>query len=109
MGGCANPIGPEEDGWFRRRVVERGAPSDYSPIDRVKAGEPPLLAVHASEDEYCSSAQMRTFVDRYQDAGNDATLVWVPDVGHFFPYYFPPGVVQVRAALNIALKKWGWE
>jgi acetyl esterase/lipase len=109
MGGCANPIGPEEDGWFRRRVAERGAPSDFSPIDRVKAGEPPLLAVHASEDEYCSSAQMRTFVDRYQAAGNDATLVWVPDVGHFFPFYFPPGVEQVRGTLTATLKKWGWQ
>jgi acetyl esterase/lipase len=108
MGGCANPIGPEEDGWFRRRVSERGKPADYSPIDRVGHGQPHLLAVHAGNDEYCSSAQMRTFVDRYKAAGNDATLVWVPDVGHFFPFYFPPGVDQVRGALTAALKEWGW-
>ena len=109
MGGCADPIGPEEDGWFRRRVAERGAPADYSPIERVGAGQPPLLAVHAGADEYCSHARMEAFVARYRAAGNDATLETVPEVGHFFPFYYPPGVQQTREAVAGALGAWGWK
>lgn len=109
MGGCANPIGPDEDGWFRRRVAERGPPADYSPIDRVASAQPPLLAVHASRDEYCSYAQMQAFVDRYRNAGNDAALVTVADAGHFFPFYFAPGVRQTREAVAEALAAWGWQ
>lgn len=108
MGGCANPIGPEEDGWFRRRVAEQDNPADYSPIDRVGSGQPPLLAVHASRDEYCSHAQMQAFVARYRAAGSDAALVSVADVGHFFPFYFPPGVKQTQQAVADAMVKWGW-
>jgi len=108
MGGCANPIGPEEDGWFRRRVAEHGNPADYSPIDRVGSRQPPLLAVHARRDEYCSHTQMEAFVARYRAAGSDAALVSVADVGHFFPFYSPPGVQQTQEAVAATLVNWGW-
>ena len=76
---------------------------------RALSTQPPLLAVHASRDEYCSYTQMQAFVDRYRDAGNDASLVTVADVGHFFPFYFTPGVQQTREAVAEALAAWEWQ
>jgi hypothetical protein len=51
---------------------------------------------------------MQAFVARYRAAGSDAALVSVADVGHFFPFYFPPGVKQTQQAVADAMVKWGW-
>ncbi|MBL0937664.1 MAG: alpha/beta hydrolase [Gemmatimonadaceae bacterium] len=108
MGACADPAGPEEDGFFRRSVVGRGAVSDWSPSTLVARGQSPVLAIHATKDEYCAFDDMRRFIERSAATGNSAKLVSVEGVGHFFGFYHPPGQRQARMAVANALREWQW-
>jgi len=106
MSGCADP---SEDAWFRKTMArEHRSPADFSPLALVGPGQPPVLAVHATADEYCPYADMQRFVERYVAAGNDGELISVREVGHFFGFYYPPGQRQTREAIAAALKRWGW-
>lgn len=107
-GACTDPAGPSEDGWFRKTVARVGTPADYAPIDLVSAGQPPMLLVHATRDEYCSYDDAKRFVDRARALGVDATLESVDGATHFFGFYFRPGQEQMRRAIAEALTRWGW-
>ena len=75
---------------------------------QLGAGQPPLLAIHATADEYCGYADMKQFMERYLAAGNEAELVSVLDAKHFFGFYHKVGQQQVREAIAASLKRWGW-
>lgn len=107
-GACTDPAGPNEDGWFRKTVAQVGKPADYAPIDLVSAGQPPMLLVHATRDEYCSYDDAKRFVDRARTLGVDATLESVDGATHFFGFYFRQGQEQMRRAIADALTRWGW-
>lgn len=107
-GACTDPAGPNEDGWFRKTVSRVGKPADFAPIDLVSAGQPPMLLVHATRDEYCSYDDAKRFVDRARTLGVDATLESVDGATHFFGFYHRPGQEQMRRAIADALARWGW-
>ncbi len=108
MGACAAPAAPDEDGYFRRTVARWGAVASYDPTALVAAGQPPLLEIHGTEDDFCPFAAARTFVDRYKAAGNAGTLAPVSGAVHFFPFFDRPGQADARRAVATALKEWGW-
>lgn len=108
MGACANPISDKSDGWFGKMVTKAGRASDYSPAALVTPGLPRLLAVHATGDEYCEYSDLKSFVESYQSAGNDAELSTVEGASHFFGFYYKPGLAQAQAAIASALRRWGW-
>jgi hypothetical protein len=74
----------------------------------VGGGQPPLLAIHATADEYCGYADMKHFMERYLAAGNEAELVSVRDASHFFGFHHKVGQQQVREAIAASLTRWGW-
>lgn len=108
LGGCADPLNPRKDGWFRRRVEAVGPPAHFSPMATVATGQPPLLALHGTADEYCPFDDMERFVAAYQAAGNAAELVAIEGAPHFFGFFHRPGQARMREALAAALRRWGW-
>jgi acetyl esterase/lipase len=107
-GACADPLSRNEDGYFRKTMGKLGDPADFSPYAQLRVGLPPLLAVHATADEFCSIADMTKFVERSRSLGNQVTLVNVDGASHFFGFYHEAGRQQQRAAIAEALSRWGW-
>jgi acetyl esterase/lipase len=85
-----------------------GDPADFSPYAKLRVGLPPVLAVHATADEFCSFSDMTKFVERSRSLGNEVTLVNIEGASHFFGFYYAPGQQQQRAAIAEALRRWGW-
>jgi len=108
-GACADPVGRDSDGYFRKiMVAKKRNPADYSPYAQVLAGQPPVLADHATADEFCSFEDMSKFTERYRALGNPITLVSVDGASHFFGFYHEQGQRQQREAIVAALATWGW-
>ncbi len=107
-GACADPLSKSEDGYFRKVMSRLGDPSDFSPYAQLRGGLPPVLAVHAVGDEFCSHADMTRFADRSRSLGNEVELVSVERASHFFGFYHPEGQRLQRAAIEAALSRWGW-
>ena len=106
--GCADPLSRASDGYFRKAMAPGIEPADFSPYAQVRAGLPPVLAVHATADEYCPFEDMSKFADRYRAFGNPLTLVNVDGASHFFGFYYEPGKRLQREAIVAALTRWGW-
>jgi acetyl esterase/lipase len=107
-GACADPLSSGSDGYFRKSAGALGDPADFSPFAQLRSGLPPVLAVHATRDEYCPFEDMVKFTERSHVLGNQVTLVSVEGASHFFGFYFEPGRQQQRAAIADALQRWGW-
>ncbi len=107
-GACADPLSSHEDGYFRKSAGKLGDPADFSPFAQLRMGLPPVLAVHATQDEFCSFADMLKFAERSRGLGNEVTLVSVDGAGHFFGFYHEPGREQQRVAIAGALRRWAW-
>jgi acetyl esterase/lipase len=107
-GACADPLSEREDGYFRKTMGKFGDPADFSPFAQLRTALPPLLTIHATQDEFCSFDDMSRFVERSRSLGNDVTLVSVEGASHFFGFYHEAGQQRQRAAINEALRRWGW-
>jgi acetyl esterase/lipase len=107
-GACADPLSKSEDGYFRKVMSKLGNPGDYSPYAQLRSGLPPVLSVHAVQDEYCSHADMTRFTDRSRALGNEVELVSVDGASHFFGFYHADGKRLQRASIEAALSRWGW-
>lgn len=107
-GVCVDPAGPKEDGYFRRRVSAVAPVRLFSPIDLIAAGQPRTLMVHAAKDEYCDFSDAERFSTMSRAVGNDVRFVAVPNATHFFGFYYRPGQVIMRTAIEDALASWGW-
>jgi acetyl esterase/lipase len=107
-GACADPLSRREDGYFRKSMAKLGDPAQFSPYAQLRMGLPPVLAVHATRDEFCAYEDMVRFIERSRELGNAATLVSVQDASHFFGFYHEVGKAQLRAAITSALEAWGW-
>jgi acetyl esterase/lipase len=108
MGGCADPLAPGEDGYFKRAVSTVGPAEGFSPASLIARGQPPVLAIHGTEDEFCPFAATQAFVTRSASLGNDAVLARVAGAVHFFPFFDRSGQAEARRALGAALQRWGW-
>jgi acetyl esterase len=107
-GACANPLSRGSDGYFRKSIAAGRDPAELSPFAQVRAGAPPVLAVHAIADEYCPHEDMAVFAERYRDARNEITLVSVDGASHFFGFYHEAGQRLQREAIAAALERWDW-
>jgi acetyl esterase/lipase len=107
-GACADPLSRHEDGYFRKTAGQRGDPADFSPFAQLRSGLPPVLAVHATADEFCSFADMAKFAARSRELGNEVTLVSVEGASHFFGFYHEAGKQLQKTAIAQALSRWGW-
>ena len=107
-GACADPLSEHEDGYFRKTMRRFGDPAQFSPFAQLRAGLPPVLAVHATEDEFCSFADMEKFARRSRSLGNEVTLVSIDGASHFFGFFHKDGQQRQRDAIAEALRRWGW-
>jgi acetyl esterase/lipase len=108
-GACADPLSAGSDGYFRKvMAAQQRDPAEFSPYAQVRGGQPPMLAVHATADEFCPFEDMAKFVARYRDAGNRMTLVSVEGASHFFGFHDEKGKRQQSEAIMAALDRWGW-
>jgi acetyl esterase/lipase len=107
-GACADPLSQHEDGYFRKTMSRIGNPADFSPYAQIGAGQPPVLSVHATADEYCAFSDMSRFAERYRALGNEITLVSVEGASHFFGFYHEQGQRLQRDAIVDALRRWRW-
>lgn len=107
-GACADPLSAREDGYFKKSAGKLGDPADFSPFAQLSSGLPPVLAVHATGDEFCSFADMVKFAEHSRVLGNEVTLVSVDGASHFFGFYHEAGREQQRAAIADAMRRWGW-
>jgi acetyl esterase/lipase len=89
-------------------MAKLGDPAQFSPFAQLRMGLPPVLAVHATQDEFCAHADMVKFAERSSQLGNSVTLVSVQGASHFFGFYHEAGKAQLRGAIAEALKAWGW-
>ncbi|WP_433172604.1 alpha/beta hydrolase [Actinoallomurus sp. CA-150999] len=71
--------------------IAAGRATDYSPIEFVRPGNPPMLIQHGTHDEVASIDQVRRFRDVMVQAGNDCTLLEYERAEHAFHYPGPAG------------------
>lgn len=108
-GACADPLSPGSDGYFRKvMAAQQRDPAEFSPYAQVRDGLPPVLAVHATADEFCAYADMARFAESYRASGNPISLVSVDGVGHFFGFYDENGKRLQKEAIVTALERWDW-
>jgi acetyl esterase/lipase len=107
-GACADPLSSAEDGYFRKSLRPGTDPADLSPYAQIRAGLPPVLSVHAAQDQFCAYADMTRFAERYRAAGNELELKTVEGPDHFFGFYHRAGQELQRAAIVEALDRWRW-
>ncbi|MER7500371.1 alpha/beta hydrolase [Nonomuraea pusilla] len=76
----------------RRRILEQdagiaaGRAIEYSPIEWVRPGNPPMLIQHGTHDDVAPIRQVRRFRDAMAQAGNDCLLLEYEHAGHAFHY-----------------------
>lgn len=71
-----------------------------SPVFHVRAGQPPVLLVHGTDDKIVPVGQAERFAEAAKAAGNRCDLILLPETGHAFivPNYKSPESVVVAAA-----------
>ncbi|HET7810323.1 MAG TPA: prolyl oligopeptidase family serine peptidase, partial [Steroidobacteraceae bacterium] len=108
-GACADPLSAGSDGYFRKQMAaQRRDPAEYSPYAQVRGGLPPVLAVHATADEFCPYPDMEKFAARYRAAGNTIDLISIEGVSHFFGFYDEQGKRRQAEAIRASLGRWDW-
>ncbi|WP_345432586.1 alpha/beta hydrolase [Actinoallomurus vinaceus] len=71
--------------------IAAGRAIEYSPIEFVRPGNPPMLIQHGTHDEVASIDQARRFRDAMAQAGNDCILLEYEGAEHAFHYPGPAG------------------
>jgi acetyl esterase/lipase len=77
-------VDPTQDPWYRRIVADQGAPEDGSPAHHVRAGLPPMLALHGTGDRMCSFPVLSEFANQSAAAGNTCRVEAFEGRPHFF-------------------------
>jgi acetyl esterase/lipase len=71
--------------------IAPGRAADYSPIEFVRPGNPPMLIQHGTRDEVAHIDTVRRFRDLMVQAGNDCILLEYERAEHAFHYPGPAG------------------
>ncbi|MFF3669711.1 alpha/beta hydrolase [Microtetraspora malaysiensis] len=71
--------------------IAGGRAIEYSPIEFVRPGNPPMLIQHGTHDEVAPIGQVRRFRDVMVQAGNDCMLLEYERAEHAFHYPGPAG------------------
>jgi acetyl esterase/lipase len=75
--------------------IATGRATDYSPIEFVRPGNPPMLIQHGTHDEVAHIDTVRRFRDLMVQAGNDCILLEYERAEHAFHYPGPAGYFDV--------------
>jgi acetyl esterase/lipase len=83
---------PEQQQFIERGAgIAAGRAIEYSPIEFVRRGNPPMLIQHGTHDEIAPIGQARRFRDVMVQAGNDCILLEYERAEHAFHYPGPAG------------------
>ncbi|MBA4864220.1 alpha/beta hydrolase [Streptomyces sp. PSKA54] len=83
---------PERQQWIEEDIgVAAGRAIDYSPIEFVRPGNPPMLIQHGTDDKVVPIDQVRRFRDVMVQVGNECVLLEHERAEHAFHYPGPGG------------------
>jgi acetyl esterase/lipase len=83
---------PEQQRFLEQDTgIAAGRAVDYSPIEFVRPGNPPMLIHHGTHDEVAPIDQVRRFRDVMVQAGNDCEVLEYERAEHGFHYSGPAG------------------
>jgi acetyl esterase/lipase len=71
--------------------ISAGRLVEYSPVEFIRPGSPPVLIHHGTHDDIAPIDQVRRFRDVMVQAGNDCVLLEYERAGHAFHYPGPAG------------------
>ena len=77
-----------------------------SPIAHVRAGAPPFLLVHGTDDELVPVSHPRRMVTTLRQAGTPASLIELKDIGHGFVGFVASRDATVRCTVDGFLQRW---
>lgn len=72
------------DGWFKKLLLNRGDPIDYSPLQHIKSDLPPTIIVIGRDDTVTPLEYSVLFRDEMVKYGNICELHIYDGVGHLF-------------------------
>jgi len=72
------------DGWFKKFLLDRGNPIDYSPAHHIKKNMPPTMIVIGREDTVTPLKYSEFFQEEMLKNGNVCNLHIYDGVGHLF-------------------------
>lgn len=105
------------DGWDLVRFSGKpgqavaGRARDFSPIDHIASGIPPLLVIHGTADTVVSPADAERFTAALRRAGNHAELEMIPGGRHAFftlGYGDDATILRTLARIETFLATLGW-
>ena len=74
----------EKDAWFKRLLLEKGNPEDYSPAEHLKEYMPSSIIVVGRDDTVTPIRESILFHENMQKYGNESFLYIYDGVGHLF-------------------------
>jgi acetyl esterase len=78
------------DGWFKKLLLKRGNPIDYSPAQHIRADLPPTIIIIGRDDTVTLLEDSELFRDEMVKYGNICDLHVYDGVGHLFtPSHLP--------------------
>ena len=80
----SGPMDLVRDPWVSQQLAGRTAMEEVSPLHQVRAGLPPTLLVHGTNDELCSFPDAVRFTEAMRAAGNRCELVALQNSPHEF-------------------------
>jgi len=72
------------DGWFKKLLLDRGNPIDFSPAQHIKENMPPTIIVIGRDDTVTPLKYSELFQDEMLKNGNVCSLYIYDGVGHLF-------------------------
>lgn len=75
---------PTLDPWFVKQVEQHFPPQSVSPNHNVRAGFPPSLVIHGTEDKMCPFWTAEQFAESMKKAGNRCELYRLQGATHFY-------------------------
>ncbi len=73
-----------KDGWFKRLLIGKGNPEDYSPAEHLKENMPPSIIVVGRDDTVTPVYESQLFHENMVKYGNKSYLHIYDGVGHLF-------------------------
>ena len=103
----AAPVDLAKDSWTKQTLADRGPVEQASPLQNVRAGQPPTLIVHGTKDPTCSFSDVAKFASAMRAADNRCELVPLSGASHHF-YRDPKARSEALRATDKFLESLGF-